>query len=163
MDSTWIIVGGILMILGIIGNILPFLPGTPICYLALLLQQFRTTRPFSTQFLILWAVVVLMVIILDYLTPIYGTKKFGGSKYGLWGCSLGFLAAFWMGPVGIIIGPFIGAFIGEMLSSKDSSIALRAAIGSFAGFLFGTVIKLIVSAVMAFYFVKSIDPNAFNI
>lgn len=162
MDATWIIVGGLLMILGILGNILPFLPGTPICYLGLLLQQFRTKHPFSTQFLILWAVVVLMVIILDYLTPLYGTKKFGGSKYGVWGCSLGFLLAFWMGPIGIIIGPFIGAFIGELVGGQDSSTALRSAVGSFAGFLFGTAIKLIVSAVMAFYFVKSIDPNAFS-
>ena len=163
MDSTWIIVGGLLMILGILGNILPFLPGTPICYLGLLLQQFRDSRPFSTRFLVLWAIVVLVVIILDFLTPIYGAKKFGGSKYGIWGCSLGFLAAFWLGPMGMIIGPFIGAFIGEMISSKDSGIALRAAVGSFAGFLFGTLIKLIVSAVMAFYFVKSIDPTAFHL
>ena len=162
MDSTWIIVGGLLMILGILGNILPFLPGTPICYLGLLLQQFRSSRPFSTQFLILWAVVVLLVIILDYITPIYGTKKFGGSKYGVWGCSLGFLAAFWMGPIGIIIGPFIGALIGELIGGKEINLALRAALGSFVGFLFGTVIKLIVSAVMAFYFVRSIDPGALS-
>jgi len=161
MDTTWIIVGGLLMILGILGNVLPFLPGTPICYLGLLLQQFRTIRPFSTTFLVLWAIVVLLVIILDYLTPIYGTKKFGGSKYGIWGCTLGFLAAFWMGPIGIIIGPFIGAFIGELIAGQEASLALRAAVGSFAGFLFGTMIKLIVSAVMAWYFVKSIDPNGF--
>jgi len=161
MDTTWIIVGGLLMILGILGNVLPFLPGTPICYLGLLLQQFRTIRPFSTTCLVLWAIVVLLVIILDYLTPIYGTKKFGGSKYGVWGCTLGFLAAFWMGPIGIIIGPFIGAFIGELIAGQEASLALRAAVGSFAGFLFGTMIKLIVSAVMAWYFVKSIDPNGF--
>jgi uncharacterized protein YqgC (DUF456 family) len=67
-----------------------------------------------------------------------------------------------MGPIGIIIGPFIGAFIGELVGGQDSSTALRSAVGSFAGFLFGTAIKLIVSAVMAFYFVKSIDPNAFS-
>ena len=127
MDSTWIIVGGLLMILGILGNILPFLPGTPICYLGLLLQQFRDSRPFSTQFLVLWAIVVLVVIILDFLTPIYGAKKFGGSKYGIWGCSLGFLAAFWLGPMGMIIGPFIGAFIGEMISSKSSLPLSRVA------------------------------------
>jgi uncharacterized protein YqgC (DUF456 family) len=140
------------MILGILGNVLPFLPGTPICYLALLLQQFRTIKPFSTTFMVLWAIVVVLVIVLDYLTPIYGTKKFGGSKYGVWGCTVGFLAAFWMGPIGIIIGPFIGAFIGELIAGQEASLALRAAVGSFAGFLFGTMIKLIVSAVMAWYF-----------
>ena len=163
MDTTLIIVGGLLMILGILGNVLPFLPGTPICYLGLLVQQFRTIKPFSTTFMVLWAIVVLVVIILDYLTPIYGTKKFGGSKYGIWGCTLGFLAAFWMGPIGIIIGPFIGAFIGELIAGQESKLALRAAVGSFAGFLFGTMIKLIVSAVMAWYFLKSIDPNGLSL
>jgi len=151
------------MIVGILGNVLPFLPGTPICYLGLLVQQFKSIKPFSTTFLVLWAVVVLLVIILDYLTPIYGTKKFGGSKYGIWGCTLGFLAAFWMGPIGIIIGPFIGAFIGELIAGQEASLALRAAVGSFAGFLFGTMIKLIVSAVMAWYFLKSIDPNGLSL
>ncbi len=156
MDYIWIILGVILMLAGIAGSILPVLPGTPLCYIALLIQQFRTDKPFTVRFLVVWAVIIGAVILLDYLVPIYGTKRFGGSKYGIWGCTLGFLAAFWLGPWGIIFGPFIGAFIGEYIANKDSQQALRAAIGSFAGFLFGTLIKLVTAFVMAYYLFLSI-------
>jgi hypothetical protein len=105
--------------------------------------------------MLVWAVIIGVVILLDYLVPIYGTKKFGGSKYGIWGCTLGFIAAFWMGPLGIIFGPFIGAFIGEYIAQKDSTQAMRAAIGAFTGFLFGTLIKLVTSLVMGYYLLVS--------
>jgi len=158
MDSVWITLGILLMLAGIAGSILPVLPGTPLCYVALLLQQLRMEKPYTTRFLLVWAIIVAAVVLLDYLVPIYGTKRFGGSKYGIWGCTLGFLAAFWMGPWGIIFGPFIGAFIGEYIANKDSQQAMRAAIGSFAGFLFGTLIKLVTAFVMAYYLFASIYP-----
>lgn len=156
MDSIWILLGVLLMLAGIAGSILPVLPGTPLCYAALLIQQLRTDKPFSFKFLMVWAVIVGVVLLLDYLVPIYGTKRFGGSKYGIWGCSLGFLAAFWLGPWGIILGPFIGAFIGEFIANKNSQQALKAALGSFAGFLFGTLIKLVTAFVMAYYLFMSV-------
>jgi hypothetical protein len=155
MDTLWIVLGVALVILGILGSIFPLLPGPPLCYLGLLLQQFRAEKPFSVQFMLVWAVIIGVVILLDYLVPIYGTKKFGGSKYGIWGCTLGFIAAFWMGPLGIIFGPFIGAFIGEYIAQKDSTQAMRAAIGAFTGFLFGTLIKLVTSLVMGYYLLVS--------
>jgi uncharacterized protein YqgC (DUF456 family) len=105
--------------------------------------------------MLVWAVIVGLVILLDYLVPIYGTKKFGGSKYGIWGCTIGFIAAFWMGPWGIIFGPFIGAFIGEYIAQRDSKQATKAALGSFAGFLFGTLIKLVTCLVMGYYLLVS--------
>lgn len=153
MDIAWIVFGAILMLVGIAGSIIPFLPGPPLCYLGLLLQQFRTEKPYSLQFLIVWGIIILVVVLLDYLVPLYGTKKFGGSKYGIWGCTIGFVAAFWLGPWGIIFGPFIGAFLGEWLANKDSRQAMKAAIGSFVGFLFGTLIKLVTCLVMAYYLI----------
>jgi uncharacterized protein YqgC (DUF456 family) len=156
MDTLWIVLGIGCVVLGILGSIFPLLPGPPLAYLGLLLQQFREEKPFSVQFMLVWALVIGVVILLDYLVPIYGTKKFGGSKYGIWGCTIGFLAAFWMGPWGIIFGPFIGALIGEYIANKDSRQATRAAIGSFAGFLFGTLIKLVTTLVMGYYLLASI-------
>lgn len=144
------------MVMGILGSFLPLLPGPPLCYVALLIQQFRTDKPFSLKFMLIWGGIVALVILLDYLVPIYGTKKFGGSKYGIWGCALGFIAAFWMGLWGIIFGPFIGAFIGEYIANKDSTQAAKAAIGSFTGFLFGTLIKLVTSLVMGYYLLISL-------
>jgi len=154
MVTLWIIVGVILFLAGIAGCILPFLPGPPLCFLALLLQQLNSRPPFTAKFLWIWAGITIVVTLLDYFIPIYGTKKFGGSKYGIWGCTIGLIAGLWFGPLGIIIGPFFGAFIGEVLANNDSGTALKSALGSFLGFLFGTLLKLVACFVMAWYFVQ---------
>jgi hypothetical protein len=156
MEWTWIILGIILTIIAIAGSVLPLLPGPPIAYVGLLLQQLRTDKPFTTKFLIFWAAVVVLSMILDYLVPIWGTKKFGGTKYGVWGCTLGFIAAFWLGPWGVVIGPLIGAFIGEMIAQDSSRIALKAAFGSFVGFLLGSFLKLVICFFMLYHVVASI-------
>lgn len=154
MDWLWIILGVVLVLVGIAGSILPLLPGPPIAYIGLLLQQLKTDPPFTTKFLIVWAGIVIITLVLDYLVPIWGTKKFGGSKYGIWGCTIGFVAAFWMGPLGIIIGPLAGAFIGEMLAGKNTRQSFRAAMGSFVGFLLGSFLKLVVCFFMLYYVIQ---------
>lgn len=155
MDLVWAVIGGILMLAGIIGCLLPLIPGPPLSFSGLLLLQLRETAPFTSKFLIIWAVIVIAITVLDYLVPIYGTKRFGGTKYGLWGCTIGLIAGFWFGPIGIIAEPFLGALLGEWLGNRNSDQALKAAIGSFVGFLVGTVIKLIASGVMTYYFIVS--------
>lgn len=156
MDIVWIILGSIFMLLGLAGCILPLLPGPPLCFVGLLLLQLLETPPFSTSFLITWALIAVSVTALDYVIPLYGTRKFGGSKYGIWGCTIGLIAGLWLGPFGIILGPFIGAFIGEYIAQNNSGHAFKAALGSFIGFLFGTLLKLIVCIVMIWYFVVAL-------
>jgi uncharacterized protein len=154
---TWVIIilGIILIVAGLAGSLLPALPGPPLAFAGLLLQQLRNPDPFTTRFLLGWLAIVIIVTVLDYYIPIWGTKKFGGSKYGMWGCTIGFLLAFWMGPLGVIIGPFIGAFIGELIANKTQQQALRAAFGAFLGFLGGSAIKIMVCVVMGYYLIKS--------
>jgi uncharacterized protein len=156
MEWVWIILGLVLCIAGIAGSLLPLLPGPPVAYAGLLVQQLREPNPFTTKFLLIWAAVVLVTLILDYIIPVWGTKKFGGSRYGVWGCTLGFLAAFWMGPWGVVIGPFVGAFIGEYLAHQHSQRAFKAAVGSFVGFLAGSFLKLVVCFFMLYYIIVSI-------
>jgi uncharacterized protein len=155
MDEVLLSVGVILMLDGLAGCVLPFLPGPPLCYLALLIQQFQSTSQYSSRFLIFWAVITVIVTALDYIIPIYGTKKYGGTKYGMWGCVIGLIAGLWLGPLGIIIGPFAGAFIAELIANSNSDQALRAAWGSFVGFLVGTLLKLIVCFIMIWYFIQA--------
>src|SRR5687767_700004 len=156
MEWVWIILGMILCVVGIAGSLLPLLPGPPIAYVGILMQQLRDPNPFTGKFLLLWAAIVVLTLILDYIIPIWGTKKFGGTKYGVWGCTLGFLVAFWMGPWGVIIGPFVGAFIGEYIANQHSQQAFKAAMGSFVGFLLGSFLKLLVCFFMLYYIIVSI-------
>lgn len=158
MEWLWITLGVVLAIAGIVGCILPFIPGPPLNYIALLLLQFTmASPPFTTKFLIVWLVATLIVTLLDYYVPIWGTRKYGGSKGGVWGATLGLLLGIiFFPPFGMIIGPFIGAVAGELLNGKDSSTALRAGFGSFIGFLAGVVMKLSVSIALTYHFFKVI-------
>ena len=156
MDWLWIILGIILCIVAIAGSILPLLPGPPIAFAGMLLQLFRHPDPFTNTTLLIFAAVVVVSLVLDYLVPIWGTKRFGGTKYGAWGCTLGFLAAFWLGPWGVIIGPFMGAFIGEMIVGQDSHKSFKAALGSFAGFLLGSFLKIVLCFFMLYWIIDSI-------
>ncbi len=154
MDTFLIISGVVLLVAGIAGCFLPVIPGPPLSFAALLLLHFTKRTDLPLALLIILAAVTLVVTILDYIIPIWGTRKFGGSKAGSRGATAGLIAGLFLGPLGIIIGPFAGAVIGETLSGADNKKALRAGIGSFLGFLTGTGLKLMVSLIIAFYFVR---------
>ena len=156
METILIILGALCILAGFIGSFLPIVPGTPVTYCGLLILQL-TTQPFSATFLIVWALIVATIMILDNVIPAYGTKKFGGSPYGIWGSLLGMIVGiFFFPPAGIIIGPLAGAFAGEIIGGKTSDRALRSALGSFAGLLVNTLMKVIASGVMGYYFVVSV-------
>ncbi len=103
-----------------------------------------------------YVIIVIIVQILDYYIPIWGTKKFGGSKRGVWGSSLGLIAGLFAGPWGIILGPFVGALLGELSANKSNKEALRAAFGAFVGFLLGTISKLIVAGFLIYYYFEAL-------
>lgn len=172
MDILLIILGAICLLIGIIGCVAPVLPGVPLAYLGLLLLHWTERVQFSWQFLTVWAVIVVVIQLLDYFIPAWGTKKFGGTKWGVWGSTIGLFVGLFMGPMGIVIGPFLGAVVGELLYfnrhpqtaqsgdkiGKNSQFnrALRAGLGSFIGLLTGTILKLICCGMMVFYFVKEL-------
>ena len=156
MDVVLIIIGILLLLIGFAGCIIPGVPGPPIAYIGLLIQVFKTENPFTTKFLIIWALIMVGVSLLDYVVPVIGTKKFGGSKRGIWGSVIGlFVGIFFFPPIGLIIGPFLGAFIGELTGGKETQSALKAGFGSFIGFITGVALKLVVTGLMAYYFFGS--------
>jgi len=161
MDVFLAILGTICIIIGVLGSLLPILPGPPISYAGVLLLHFTQYAQYSTRFLILFAVLTAVVAILDYVIPIWGTRKFGGSKYGTWGATIGVLAGIFMGPVGMIVGPFIGAVVGEMIYGKKSNEAFHAGLGSFIGFITGTLMKIVLSVILAFHFFKALGTAIF--
>jgi len=157
MDTFLIISGFILLLAGIAGCIFPFLPGPPLAYGSLILLQISSRNPFTESFLVIWALVTTAVVIADYYIPIWGTKKFGGTKGGVWGATIGLIVGiFFFPPLGLIIGPFLGAFAGELINKQDSNKAFRSAIGSFVGFVAGTLMKLGITVVMGYYFITAL-------
>jgi uncharacterized protein YqgC (DUF456 family) len=167
MDILLIILAVLAALIGIAGAVIPGLPGTPLSYGALLLLHFTKAFSYSGKFLIIMAVIAVVITLVDYWIPIYGTKKFGGTKAGVRGSIIGLiigvivlpLLGIVIGPfglLGIILGPFLGALIGERLAGTPEKDAFRSAVGSFLGFVAGTLIKVIYGLVVLFYLGKDI-------
>lgn len=157
MDILLIGLGGIALLGGLLFSVLPPIPGPPISYLALVALLFHSTAgdKISTQFMLVWGLVVVAVLILDYLMPIWGTKISGGTNAGKWGAILGlFIGLIFLGPFGLIVGPFLGAMLFELASGQDMKVSIKSGIGSFLGFVAGTVLKLTVSIVIAVKFIQ---------
>lgn len=149
--------GSVLMILGIVGCVLPVIPGPPMSFVGLLLLHFSKFAEFSFEFLLLFGSIAIIVTVLDYIVPIWGTKKFGGSKAGMWGAAIGLvIGLFILPPLGIIVGLFAGAVIGESMTGKNAAHSFRAGLGSLLGLMMGVGLKLAASLVMTFHFVKQL-------
>ena len=142
-------------VIGIVGSILPGLPGTPFSWVGLLILYIwgcgsdAAGVPMSLNGLIIWGVVVAIVSVVDYIVPMYLTKATGGSKYAERGAIIGLIAGMIFTPIGMIAGSFLGAFIAEMTyAKKDTESSLKAAFGSFLGFILGTGIKTVVAVLI---------------
>ena len=156
MDIALLIIAGLCMLVGIIGCIIPGLPGTPIAYVGLLIAQVTERVDFSWQLLLVWGIVTVVVSVLDYVVPAWGTKQFGGTKWGVWGSTIGVFVGLFFGALGVIIGPLVGAVLGELLGGKATSDALKAGWGSFIGLLFGTILKLVCCGLMTIALIQAI-------
>ncbi|WP_375239886.1 DUF456 domain-containing protein [Aurantibacter sp.] len=148
MDILLTCLGFLFIILGLIGSFLPVLPGPPISWIGLLLLYLTDAVPNNNILLIITFIVAILVFTLDYIIPAIGTKKFGGSRAGVIGTSIGLIIGLIAPiPFGIIIGPFVGALIGELTNQADTKTAIRAAFGSFLGFVTSTLLKFIVACI----------------
>ncbi|MCW5518567.1 DUF456 domain-containing protein [Aureitalea sp. L0-47] len=154
MDIILLVVGLLLMLIGILGSILPVIPGTPISWLGLIVLYLAPSIEFDWTFIIITGIVAIGIYILDYIIPAIGTKKFGGSRAGAWGTIIGLIVGIIAPiPFGILIGPFLGALVGEMaFNQTDGPKALKAAFGSFIGFLASTFMKLFATLVFLLLF-----------
>jgi len=152
MDIFLLLLGFIFVCLGILGSFLPVLPGPLTSWVGLLLLHTTKIIPMDWSFLGVTLAIAILIWILDYFIPAMGTKRFGGTKYGVYGTTIGLIIGLLSPiPFGILIGAFLGAFIGEMINdNKDPDRALKASFGAFLGFLVSATIKFCITAV---YFV----------
>lgn len=156
MDIFLIGLSIICLVIGLLGCILPMLPGPPLAYVGLLLLHATEYAQFSSTQLWSCLFAVIVVQILDYITPILGSKYSGGTKWGNWGCVIGTIMGMFFLPLGIIIGPFIGAIAGELLGGRGLSQAMKAGLGSLVGFLLGTVVKLLLCGYLVYLFLVEV-------
>ena len=156
MTIFLLILAFLFMLIGIIGCIVPGLPGTPIAYAGLWIAQASDRIDFSWQFLLVWGIVVVIISVLDYIVPAWGTKHYGGSRWGVWGSTIGVIIGLFFGAVGVILGPLVGAILGELISGKQLNQALKAGWGSFIGILFGTILKLTACGLMTVELIQAI-------
>ena len=157
MDVLLLIFGIFSILIGFIGCFLPGLPGPPLSYLGLLLLEWSKFSDCSSVLLLVLAGLVIFITIIDYVLPVYMTKKFGGTQWGIWGTTIGLIIGMlFFGLLGTILGPFIGAFVAELIGGSESNHALKSAFGSLVGFILGTGGKLIISGVITFYFFNSL-------
>lgn len=146
MDALLLILGLICMIGGILGSFLPVLPGPGLSWLGLLLLYLTEAVKMNYWILGISLLITIIISILDYVIPAQGTKRFGGSSYGVWGTNIGLVVGIFAPiPFGFIIGPFVGAWVGELIyNSRDQKRAWKAATGSFIGFLASSFMKFVV-------------------
>lgn len=157
MDIILIVLAVLCLIVGLIGCVAPMLPGPPIAYVGMLLLHFTDAIHFTSAQLVIGAVLVVVTLVLDYVIPALGAKYVGGSKWGAWGCTIGTLLGMFFMPWGLLLGPFLGAVVGELMAGRNSGEAIRSGLGSLLGFLFGTVLKIVV----CFYFIYTAIVAAF--
>ena len=150
------IISILLALAGIIGCFLPVIPGPPLSWGALLLLYFFGNGEMSLQFLLIWLGITVFVTVLDYIVPAHFTRLSGGSKAAGRGSMVGLIAGLiFFPPWGMIAGAFIGALLAEVIINRSSiADSVKPALGSFAGFLCGTFVKLVASGVMFWYLFK---------
>ncbi len=157
MEIIILITAVILLMAGLVGCLLPVIPGPPLSFVALLLIHFTPYAGFSASFLVIMAAVTVAVTLIDLVLPVWTVKKTGGSRYGLWGAAIGMIIGILLFfPLGLVIGAFAGAVIGELLNGRSVSESIIAGTGSFIGFMLGTGIKLAASITITIYFLGAL-------
>ncbi|MBR1785092.1 MAG: DUF456 family protein [Bacteroidales bacterium] len=154
MNTLLIVCAYLLLALGVVAVFLPFPPAVPAAWAGLMLASVAGVG-IGRPWLVWTAVAGLALMVADYVVPILTTRRFGGSKWGVWGCTIGLLVGIVgvpFGPgglVGLFFWPFVGALVGEWMKQRQWKPALRAAWGAFIGLMTGTLAKVAYAIVLA--------------
>lgn len=175
MDYLLVVLAIVALIVGLIGDFLPVIPGPAVTYVSLLLLHWSNRFALrSSDFLVITFLVCAAITVLDYVVPVWGTKKFGGTKSGTRGSMIGLIVSVIVLPIlgisigpfglfGLLAGPFFGAYFGEKIANTPEKDAWKAAFGSFIGFLAGTFMKVVFTIVISVYVIKDIIIGFANI
>ena len=152
--DTLLIIASALAIIGIIGSIVPALPGPILGYGALvLLYVSRGADGITPVTLGVFGAFLILVTIIGYVAPIWGARFSGASRRGVWGAIAGsILGLILFMPLGLFLGAFFGAVLGELSTGKDGGAALKAGIGTLLGSVMVIFLQTLFAVVMAGYY-----------
>lgn len=138
---------------GIVGAVLPVVPGPALAYFGMLCAHWTDASALTCGRMWLWGIITVAVTVADYILPAYFSRMFGGSRAGVIGATVGvFAGMLFMGPAGILIGPFAGAVAGELIRGRqDLGRAVKVGFGSLVSFFVGTGMKMAVAGFMMYY------------
>ena len=158
MDAFHIVVFIIVLLImlgGLLGIVFPFIPSTPLIWLGVFIYAVCDGfESISWLLLLIFAVLTIISLALDYLGGVIGAKKFGATKWGIIGSLFGGIGGFLTGGiVGLIIGPFLGAVLLELVFGKDLRGAFKSGVGTLVGFIGGAVAKLAIGVIMIGIFI----------
>lgn len=153
VETLALIIAIIFFVAGLIGTVLPLLPGGILVLGGMLIYGLMTQFvTLDAYFYLFQALALVMIFAIDYIASAIGTRKFGGSKQAAWGAIIGTIFGLFFGPLGIVIGPFLGAVTAELLRGMDINQAIRVGFGTLIGVLGGTILKIGAEILMMVYF-----------
>jgi uncharacterized protein YqgC (DUF456 family) len=141
--SLWYVLAALLIVVGIVGTVLPVLPGVPIVFGGMLLAAWADRfAHVGTWTLIVLGVLTVLALVVDFVAGMLGAKRVGASRYAVIGATLGTLVGIFLGLPGLLLGPFVGALLGELVAGGTLRRAAGVGVGAWLGFLVGSVAKL---------------------
>jgi uncharacterized protein YqgC (DUF456 family) len=156
LEIILISLGLLIAIVGLIGCIVPGIPGPPLNLVSLILLEIATGGTYSLNFYIIWGLITIATVVLDYVFPVLSAKKFKASNYGIWGSVIGMIVGIiFFPPFGMILGLLAGAILGELVAGKKGVEATKVGLVTFFSSLLMIVFKFAVSAMMTYYFIKA--------
>jgi uncharacterized protein YqgC (DUF456 family) len=153
-----LMMGAILILLGLLGSVLPVLPGPALSFVGLFLFALvrNFSPPLTPTLMIIMLIVSIAVTVADYFIPLVGAKKYGTSKWGIYGSVAGMIIGAFFSPLGLLLGALIGAVLAEWMVSRKEEQALKAGWGVLIGSIWGMLLKLGSSGIMAYYFTMAV-------
>lgn len=148
-QSLYYVLAAILVVAGIIGTIMPALPGLPLVFAGMLLAAWAGGfEQIGVATLVVLGVLTALSIVIDFWATALGAKRVGASGKAVVGAIIGTFAGLFFGPVGLFAGPFVGALAGELMHGRDVGQATRVGFGTWLGIVFGVVLKLALAFAM---------------
>ncbi len=156
MELALTVLAIFLVVIGLVGTVLPALPGVPLIFGGLLLIAYQDGfNKVGVVMLVILGVLALLAIAVDYVAAIFGAKRVGASRLALIGATVGTLLGLFFGFVGLIFGPFVGAAAGEFIARQDTIQAGKVGLATWLGIVIGVAVKLGIAFLMVGIFVAS--------